>query len=390
MNGPLIFVLAGEPSGDLLGARLMAALKRKSPDVRFAGVGGPEMAREGLASLFPFTDLANFGLVEVLPRVPLLLRRMRQFARAVRNAKPDALVTIDVPSFASGVWRRLQGADVPLVHYVAPTVWAWRPGRAKKLARLLDHLMVLLPFEPPYFEREGLPCTFVGHPVLESGADKGAGRAFRWQHDIPDDAPLLCLLPGSRAGEVRSLLSTFAATLARLQHERPALRAVIPLAPAVADIVRNAVAYWERPPLMLEGDEAKYGAFAASTVALAASGTVALELAMAGTPAVIAYRVHPVTGWLARRLLRVKFVSLVNLILGRGAIPELLQDDCRPHRLAEEVGHLLDDSAAREAQRAAYRQAIAALGQDGPAPSARAAEVVLGIAARYVDWKERG
>lgn len=385
---PLVFLVAGEPSGDILGARLMVALKHATQGrVRFAGVGGTRMEAEGMHSLFPISEIAVMGLAEVVPRIPKLLARIREVAAHARVLAPAVVVTIDSPDFSFRVAARLKGQGTPLVHYVAPSVWAWRPGRARTIARRIDRLMALLPFEPPYFEREGLACTFVGHPVLESGAEKGDGTAFRRRHQIPNDSPLLCLLPGSRAGEVRALLSTFAATLAQLQHRRPGLRAVVPAAPAVAGIVRLAVAHWDKPPLVIEGEIEKFDAFAASTVALAASGTVALELAMAGTPAVIAYRVNPFTAWLARRLVRVKFVSLVNLILGRGAVPELLQEDCRPHRLAGAVGHLLDDPAAREAQRAAYREALVALGQGDPSPSTRAAEVVLRIMGRYVERK---
>lgn len=382
MTGPLIFVLAGEPSGDLLGARLMAALKRKNPGVRFAGVGGPEMAREGLASLFPFTDLANFGLVEVLPRVPMLLRRMRAFARAARGAQPDALVTIDVPSFASGVWRRLQGTGIPLIHYVAPTVWAWRPGRAAKLARLIDHLLVLLPFEPPYFERVGLGCTFVGHPVLESGLDLGrdAGRTFRARHGIDPKARIVVLLPGSRRGEVRRHLAPFGDALARLRSRFPDLVAVVPTVASVADAVEQAAARW--PPRTLVVRDDKAAAFAAADVALAASGTVVLELALAQIPQVVAYRLSGVSYAVAKRLVRVDYVTLVNLLLDRPAVPELLQDRCRGDLLAEEVARLIENPAARAEQLEAGRAALARLRPGEASPSDAAAAAVLRIAAK--------
>lgn len=383
-DAPLIFLLAGEPSGDLLGARLMAALKRKiGGAVRFAGVGGPEMAREGLASLFPFTDLANFGLVEVLPRVPLLLRRMREVATAARGARPDALVTIDVPSFSSGVWRRLRGAGIPLIHYVAPTVWAWRPGRAKKLARHLDHLMVLLPFEPPYFERVGLGCTFVGHPVLESGLDPApdAGRAFRQRHGIAR-GPVIALLPGSRRGEVRRHLAPFGDALTRLAAKYPGIVAIVPTVPEVADTVAQAAAGWpERAVIVREAAE-KAAAFAAADVALAASGTVILELALAQVPQVAAYRLNKATGAVAKRLVRVKYVTLVNLLLDRAAVPEFLQERCRGDLLAAALGRLIDDEAARAAQLAAGREALDRLKAGETRPSDRAAEVVLDIAAK--------
>ena len=384
MNGPLIFLLAGEPSGDLLGARLMAALKKKTGGaVRFVGVGGPEMEREGLNSLFPFADLANFGLVEVLPRVPHLLRRMREVAAAARNARPDAVVTIDVPSFASGVWRRLQGAGIPLIHYVAPTVWAWRAGRAKKFARYLDHLMVLLPFEPPHFERVGLACSFVGHPVLESGLDVGAeaGPAFRARHGIDAGVPIVLVLPGSRRGEVRRHLRPFGEALARLHARHPTLVAVVPTVPDVADTVAAAAAKWPRTIVLRDAEE-KAGAFAAADVALAASGTVSLELALAEVPQVVAYRLNVATGAVAKRLVRVDYVTLVNLLLDRPAVPEFLLERCRGDLLAQAVGQLLDDRRAREAQREAGRAALGLLRAGDKRPSDRAADVVLDIAAK--------
>jgi lipid-A-disaccharide synthase len=385
VTGPTIFLLAGEASGDLLGARLMAALKRKTGGaVRFVGVGGPEMAREGLASLFPFTDLANFGLVEVLPRVPLLLRRMREVAAAARAARPDAIVTIDVPSFASGVWRRLQDAGIPLIHYVAPTVWAWRPGRAQKLARYLDHLMVLLPFEPPYFERVGLGCSFVGHPVVETGfdADRAAGQAFRARHGIRDDVPVLLLLPGSRRGEVRRHLAPFGQALAKLHAKYPTMVAVVPTVSGVADAVAAAAAAWPARSIVVRDISQKAGAFAASDVALAASGTVVLELALAQVPQVAAYRLSGASWAVAKRMVRVKYVTLVNLLLDRPAVPELLQENCRGDLLAAEVARLLDDVAARDDQLEAGRAALAKLSIGDLPPSERAADVVLEIAAK--------
>jgi len=383
-GGPLIFLVAGEPSGDSLGARLMAALRERTGGaVRFAGVGGPAMAGQGLSSLFPMADLTVMGLAEVLPRLPLLLRRIGETARAARRLEPDAVVTIDSPDFNFRLAKRLRNAGIPLVHFVAPSVWAWRPGRARVIARRIDHLLALLPFEPPYFEREGLACTFVGHPVVESGADRGDGAAFRRRHGIADDASLLCLLPGSRASETSRLLPVFAETAARLAAGRPDLRFVVPLAPSVDDAVKRSVADWAVPVVVVEDVAEKYDAFAAATAALAASGTVALELAMAGTPAVIAYRMSPPTAWLARRLLRVRHVSLVNLVLDRAVMPEFLQADCRADRLADAVGRLLDDAGARRAQVTAGREALARLGLGGPSPGLRAADAVLTVVAEH-------
>jgi len=382
LGGPTIFLVAGEPSGDALGARLMAALKEaRGSAVRFAGIGGAGMAAEGLDSLFPMSELTLMGLAEVLPHVPRLLRRIAETEAAVRALRPDVVVTIDSPGFSFRVAKRLAGSGIPLVHYVAPSVWAWRPGRAREIAGFLDHLMALLPFEPPYFEAEGLACTFVGHPVLDGGAGDGDGPAFRRRHGIGDGAPLLCLLPGSRQGEVSRLMPVFAEAVGLLAKGRPDLEIVIPSVAGLVDFIGTAAGTWPVRTRVVTGDAEKFDAFAAADVALAASGTIALELAMARTPAVIAYRMHPLTGWLARRLVRVDCVSLVNLVLDRSVMPELLLGDCRADRLADAVTLLLDDPKARDAQAAGAAEALAALGLDGAAPSRRAADVVLGVIA---------
>ncbi len=380
--GPLIFLIAGEPSGDALGARLMAALRRRTRGrVRFAGVGGEAMAAEGLVSLFPISDLAAFGLLEVVPRIPRLLRRIRETAAAARRLAPDAVVSIDAPDFSSRVWPRIRGQGAPLVHYVAPTVWAWRPGRAHRLARALDHLMVLLPFEPPIFEGAGLGCSFVGHAVLESGAGGGDGAAFRARHGIAPDAPLICVLPGSRRGEVGRLLPPFADALARLRERFAGLVAAVPVAPAVAGEVARATGRWPLPTIVVHGEAEKFDAMAAAEVALAASGTVALELALAGVPMVVAYRLNPVSWAVARRLVRVDYVNLINLLLDRPAIPELLQGDCRGALLAAAVTRLLEDEALRAAQGAAASAALAMLSPEHGSPSDRAADTVLKLIA---------
>ena len=300
-EGPLVFLVAGEPSGDELGARLMAAIEQRRR-VRFAGVGGPLMEARGLSSLFPMAELSVMGLAEVVPHLPKLIRRLSQTAAAVRQCRPAVLLTIDSPGFNFRLAKRLKGAGVPIVHYVAPSVWAWRPGRARAVAGYLDHLMALLPFEPPYFEAEGLATTFVGHPVLEDGLDgiveRGDGEGFRRRHRIPPGATVLCVLPGSRRSETGRLLPVFARTLGLLKEQFADLYAVVPTVDTVADEVTAAAAGWPVPAVVIAAASEKAAAFAAADVALAASGTVALELAVAGVPAVIAYRVHPLTGWL--------------------------------------------------------------------------------------------
>ncbi|MDP6351588.1 MAG: lipid-A-disaccharide synthase [Alphaproteobacteria bacterium] len=382
-NAPLLFLIAGEPSGDMLGARLMAALKAATAGrARFAGVGGERMIAEGLDSQFPMADLAIMGLVEVVPRLPLLIRRIRQTVRAIRTTRPDAVITIDAPGFCFRVARRLAGAGIPLIHYVAPTVWAWRPGRAKRIARFLDHLMVLLPFEPPYFEAVGLACSFVGHPAVEEGR-AGDGPAFRADHGIAAEAPLIAVLPGSRHSEVTRLLAPFGAAVAILADRFPGLRIVTLTVDTVAEAVAAATAQWRVPVTLLRDAGERADALAAADAALAASGTVTLELAAARTPMVVAYRMAPLTMAIARALVRVPYANLINLTLGREAIPELIQEDCRPRPLAETVAELVVDHEARAAQIAAIDKAMATLGQGVEQPSARAAKVVLEVIAGH-------
>lgn len=395
-GGPLIFLVAGEPSGDLLGGRLMAALREAAGGagaggtgggVSFAGIGGEAMAAQGLESLFPMEELSVMGLVEVLPRVPRLLRRLKETFRAVRRERPDAVVTIDAPGFNFRLAGRLKSdrrtRDIPIVHYVAPQVWAWRPGRARKIASVLDHLLTLLPFEPPYFEVEGLASTYVGHPAVESGGRSGDGGAFRGRHGIDPQAPLLCVLPGSRMSEVERLMPVFGETLRLLGGRFSGLRAALPAVAPLADAIAESSRGWAAPVTVVRGEAEKRDAFAAADAALAASGTVTLELALAGVPMVVAYRMHPATVWLARRLVSVKHVSLVNLILDRGAVPELLLEACRPPALADAVERLLgDEEGARREQVAAFREALRLLGRGGEPPSRKAAAVILGIIAK--------
>lgn len=384
----LIYIIAGEPSGDLLGARLMAALKQQGR-VEFAGIGGEAMRARGLDSLFPMAELSVMGLVEVVPRIPNILNRLAQTIADIEARRPAAVVTIDSWGFTGRVHKRLKlgGSSIPRIHYVAPMVWAWKPKRTKTLAAVLDLLMTLLPNEPPWFEKEGLRTIHVGHPVIEGDAGKGDGAGFRARHGLAPDAPLLCVLPGSRHSETGRLLPVFAETLALVAERKPGLTAVVPTVETVADAVTAAARDWPVPAIVLRGAAEKYDAFAACDAALAASGTVALELAMARLPAVIAYKVSRLTAFVATRFLglRLKYATLVNILMDAPVMPELLQDRCRPGLLAEEVIRLLDQPAAREAQRAGAGEALRRLGHGGPSPSARAAEAVLA----FIAEKER-
>ena len=379
MVGPVIFLVAGEPSGDHLGAALMRGLRMHAPGVQFYGVGGPAMQAEGMTSIFPMSDLSIMGLAEVLPRLPLLFRRINETVKAAIELSPDACITIDAPDFNFRVARRLHGKGFPLVHYVAPTVWAWRAGRAKKIARFLDHLLALLPFEPPYFEREGLACTFVGHPVLDSGLDLGDGTVFRAKHNIAPNARVLCVLPGSRIGEVERLLPIFGEVIDRLSTQIKSLHVLVPTVSTTERIVHDGVSQWPVPVSIIADSNEKADAFAASDGALAASGTIVLELAVAGVPAVIGYRFNALTTWIARRIVRTPYASLVNIALNRYAIPECLLNDCTAENLTREVKSILMDPDARQAQLDAYDQVKDLFRVGTTSPGEQAALTVLRV-----------
>jgi lipid-A-disaccharide synthase len=379
-----IFLITGEPSGDALGAALIAALrKRIGRRLRIAGIGGERMRHQGLQSLVPLEELAIMGVAEVLPRAPVIFRRVRETIAAIRTLRPDAVVTIDSSGFS---WRvahglRRRGESLPLIHYVAPMVWAWRASRARRMARWYDHLMTLLPFEPPYFERVGLSCSFVGHPVLESGADRGNSCRFRKAHGLDTDDLLITVLPGSRGGEVRRLLPIFGAALDHLQSLVGRFRVVIPTVATVAARVGEAVAAWPGRPIIVQQPEEKYDAFAASRVALAASGSVALELALAKVPMVVGYRLNPLTEMLLVRVLKVRHVNLVNLLLGRPLVHELLGWHCTPPRLAASLAELIRNERVRAAHRQGYDEAVRRLDGGKGSPSLRAADQILELVA---------
>jgi lipid-A-disaccharide synthase len=384
-GAPLIFVIAGEPSGDQLGGSLMRSLSALTGGrARFAGIGGAAMQAAGLDSLFPMDELSLMGAAELIPHLPHLIGRIKLTLDTIRDLRPAAVVTIDAPAFCLRVGRRVAGLGFPRIHYVAPQVWAWRPGRARELRRAFDRLLALLPFEPPFFSAHGIDCRFVGHPVIESGAGSGDGAAFRQRHAIAPAAPILCVLPGSRRGEVGRLLPIFAETAARLSRSVPGLVAVLPTLPAVAERVAASARSWPLPAIVLTDTSEKFDAFAAATAALAASGTVALELALSRTPAVVAYRVNPLTALVARQLIRVSHVALPNIIAGHTVMPELIQQDCEPGRLAAAIEPLLRDPAASQAQQTAIDGVAALLGKGGAAPSRRAASAVLEA---IEDWR---
>lgn len=379
-----LYILAGEPSGDRLGGALMPALSELMP-VEFRGVGGQTMTRAGLSSRFDMTELSVMGLTEVLPRLPKLVRRIRETAADVIAWKPDALVTIDSPDFTLRVASRVRRAlpDLKIIHYVAPSVWAWRPGRAAKMARYVDHVLALLPFEPPFMHAAGMTCDFVGHPVAVGPRPTEADKlAFRAHHGLADKQPVLLLAPGSRRGEVRRLLPDFKLALARLQRRHPDLTVVTPMAETVEKEVRTSLEGLDRTILLAAADttdEEKRIAFAAADVALCASGTIVLELAAAGTPMVAAYRTTWLTAQIVRRVIRINTANLVNLIAGRTIVPEFLQEFLSPPELADALASLLTDASARVAQTDAFEVVLGEMGRGGKPPSQRAAESVLSV-----------
>ncbi|MFC6638017.1 lipid-A-disaccharide synthase [Sulfitobacter sp. JBTF-M27] len=378
-----VFILAGEPSGDRLGGALMAGLKELHPDVTFDGIGGPEMMAQGLESRFDMSELSVMGLAEILPKYRALMARINETAQAVLDLQPDVLITIDSPDFSLRVARRVKAkSDIRTVHYVAPTVWAWRPGRAEKMARYVDHVLALFPFEPPYMEAAGMRCDFVGHPVVaEPVASEAEAQAFRDRHGL-GDAPLLLVLPGSRQSEVARLGPVFQQVVARLQLVRPELRVVIPAAAPVVGAVRRLTQNWGPQPLILNPlaqDVAdpvaeKSAAFRAANVALAASGTVSLELAASKTPMVIAYDMNWLSRQIIGRMVKVDTVTLVNLVSETRAVPEFIGANCRPGPIADGVLKVL---VAPDAQQAAMELTMDRLGRGGEAPGLRAARAVL-------------
>ncbi len=376
----LLYLIAGEASGDVLGGRLMRALSARRPDLRFTGIGGPGMAEAGLESLFPMHELALMGLVEVLPRVLHLRRRIAQTVADIAAKRPAAVVTIDSPGFTMRVLAGIAPLGIPRVHYVAPQVWGWREGRVRRYPGRWEQMLCLLPFEPDFFRRHGVPATFVGHPVLESGADTGDGARFRARHGVAPDTPLLTVMPGSRRMETSRLLPIFAAAIDRLAPLVPGLRVVVPVAGTVAAHVRAATAAWPTPPLVVTDAADKHDAYAASRAALVKSGTSTLEVALAGVPMVVAYRVNPLTAAIVRRLVRVRYASIVNLLADRMVLPELIQENCTPDRITALLAPLLTDPAAAAAQVAEARPVLDRLRPPAAlTPSDAAAEVVLSM-----------
>jgi lipid-A-disaccharide synthase len=378
-------LVAAEASGDDRGADLAQALRRRlGAGVRFVGIGGTRMAAEGVASPFDISELSILGLLEGLLAYPRVVRRADEAAALAARETPDIAVLIDSWGFTLRVAQRLRRQDpgLPLVKYVGPQVWATRPGRARTLARTVDHLLSIHAFDAPFFEAEGLPVTFVGNSSLTLDLSAADPARLRARIGAGPDDPILLVLPGSRPSEIARVLPPFEAAVAILKAERPGLHVVIPAAPTVAEAVKTRLAGWTHRAHVIEGEAAKLDAFAAATVALACSGTVTTELAMAGVPMVVGYRLGPVTYAIVKRLIRTKYITLFNIAAGEAVAPELIQNACNGPALAREVALRLDDPGLRARQAEAQSAALVKMGRGGPDPSEAAADVILKMVER--------
>ncbi len=358
-----VYIIAGEASGDKLGASLMENLQRLYPhQYQFIGIGGPLMEQQGFKSLFPMAELSLMGLTAILPKLPKLIKRINQTVDHILNIEPDMVLTIDSPGFNKKVAQKIRAKNpkIPLTHWVAPSVWAWKPGRAKKMAKLYDNLLCLLPFEPPYFEKEGLKTYFTTHPITSSKAGSGSKENFKNKFKISDTTTLVTVLPGSRMSEVKKLLPIYKEALTLLKEKHPHLKVAMPLTANVIDYVKQELKDWPIKVMYIENEQDKYDAFKASQVALAASGTVSLELAMAKTPMVIAYTFGRITDMIGKRLIKVKYASIINIMQNRLVIPEYLANDCTAIKISEKLDDFL--SGEENIEFLAWEESLKALG----------------------------
>ena len=374
-----IFLIATEESGDRLGAGLMKVLRQRlGGAVKFEGVGGQSMAREGLASLFPIERLSIMGLAAVVKQFPMILRHIRETASAVTAASPDILVIIDSPDFTHRVARRVRARDpsIPIIDYVSPSVWAWRPGRARAMRAYVDHVLALLPFEPEEYRRlRGPPCSYVGHPLTEHTGVLRPGVDEQKRRD--GQPPVLLVLPGSRRSEINHHMAVFGETLGQLAAEGVPYELMLPTMPHLLEAVRAGVKGWPAQPRVVVGEQEKRAAFRIARAALAKSGTVTLELALAGVPMITAYKVGGAEAWVLRRAINVKSVILANLVAGENVIPEFLQRDCTPEKLSQALRDVLSESPLRRRQLEAFAKIEKTMSTGNQSPSVRAADIVL-------------
>lgn len=381
-----IYLVAGEPSGDLLGSRLMRAMKKKLGDkVEFSGVGGDTMEEEGLISLFDITDLAVMGIIEVIPSIPKVLRHIKEVVEDIKEKQPDVLVTIDSWSFSARIHKavRKQNLKLPQIHYVAPQVWAWKKKRARTMYKYIDCLMTLLAQEPKYFTPYNLQAYFVGHPVIESDVVEADGKGFREKYGIGKEKRIISLLPGSRKNEVARLLPVFIETAKIMAKKDSNFYFVLPTVSTVENNVKKMMAKSGLDYVVIDNEADRYQAFRVSEAAIAASGTVALELAIAKVPHIIAYRVAPFTAWLAKHLLHIQFVNLSNILLGREIVPELLQERCDAANIENHIAALLSKGELYEKQQKGFEKVCRVLGMGERTPSENACEVILNQIEKY-------
>ena len=374
-----IFLIATEESGDRLGAGLMKVLRQRlGGAVNFEGIGGQSMAREGLASLFPIEQLSIMGLAAVVKQFPMILRHIRETVTAVTAASPDILVIIDSPDFTHRVARRVRARDpsIPIIDYVSPSVWAWRPGRARAMRASVDHVLALLPFEPEEYRRlRGPPCSYVGHPLSEQIGGLRPGVDEQKRRD--GQPPVLLVLPGSRRSEINHHMGVFGETIGLLQAEDVPFELILPTMPHLLDAVGAGMKPWPVQPRVVVGEQEKRAAFRIARAALTKSGTVTLELALAGVPMVTAYKVGGAEAWVLRRAINVKSVILANLVAGENVIPEFLQRDCTPKKLSQALRDVLSESLLRRQQLEAFARIEKIMSTGNQSPSVRAADIVL-------------
>ena len=374
-----IFLIATEESGDRLGAGLMKVLRQRlGGAVRFEGIGGQSMAQEGLSSLFPIEELSIMGLTAVVKQLPMILRRIRETADAAIKAAPDILVIIDSPDFTHRVARRVRARDpsIPIVDYVSPSVWAWRSGRARAMRGYIDHVLALLPFEPEEYRKlRGPPCTYIGHPLAEQVQTLRPGLSEQQRRD--EQPPVLLVLPGSRSSEIRHHMAVFGETLGLLKAQGVAFEPIVPTMPHLLDAVTAGIAGWPVQPRIVVGDQEKKAAFRIARAAFAKSGTVTLELALAGVPMIGAYKAGPIEMWIVLNVIHVPTVILANLVIGENVVPEFLQRDATAEKLMPALRDVLLDTPVRRRQLEAFGRLDRIMSTGDQSPSARAADIVL-------------
>lgn len=362
-----LYIIAGEASGDILGSRFLHALKQQEKNITTCGIGGSRMIEEGFKSLFPMEELSLMGFVEIIPHIPHMIKRINQTVDDIINTQPDILLTIDSPGFNTRVVRKIKqrAPSIRCVHYVAPSVWAYKPKRAQKMAQLYDYLLTLLPFEPPYFEKEGLASTFVGHPLIENHLPTGDKTRFLQAHGYNMEDTIITVLPGSRVGEIKRHWPIFIDTLNIIAKDFPNTKIVVPTTEALQPLIKAQQNQLTLPLTITTTDQAKQDAFAASTIALTKSGTVTLELALAKVPMVVAYKVNPLSAWIIKHMLLTPYVCLINILQQQEVIKECLQNACNSNNLSKELLLLLEDKEAHAKQIQHMEQAIAKLRPDG-------------------------